>query len=265
MNRTIELLSPIARAAATLRVMARGFAVLALAICLPVAAASLQVSPVTLSFDTGQPALGLTLRNTGDSALTGQVRIFAWSQDGKDDVLKAVTEGLVASPPMATIAPAGEQVVRVVRTNRQPQAREQTFRLLIDELPPAQGTATPGSAEAGISFRLRYSIPVFIPAPGMASEPKLSWTLKHHDDAWFLGVSNQGASHAQLSAVTLRASDGTRFEVSAGLLGYALAGSGREWRLPESFRAALASNGLQVESTINTHSAPAAAVAVSGN
>ncbi len=229
---------------------------------MPALAASLQVSPVMLTFQAGQPALGVTLRNTGENLLTGQVRIFAWSQDGKDDVLQAVTEGLVASPPMVTIAPLADQLVRVVHTNRIAPTQEQTFRLLIDELPPPQGSAGSSVAEAGISFRLRYSIPVFIAPTGMASEARLQWSMKHHDDAWYLAASNQGSTHAQLSAVTLIGKDGTRFEVSAGLLGYALAGSGREWRLPDRFPEALASEGLRIDSTVNTHALATASVAV---
>ena len=227
----------------------------------PAQAASLQVSPVVLNFQPGQPAQGLTLRNTGDAPLTGQVRVFAWSQDGKDDVLTPV-QALVASPPMVVIPPQGEQLVRVVRVDRQPAGHEQTFRMLIDELPPPQGTVASNEVSGGVNFRLRYSIPAFVPAPGAPGEPKLSWSLKQHDGAWYLAASNQGATHAQLSAVKLSASNGQVFEVSAGLLGYALAGSGREWRMPGTFPAALATADLKVQATVNSTALPAAAVAL---
>src|SRR5882757_6733023 len=95
-----------------------GCALATLTLAMPAQAASLQVSPVVLNFQPGQPAQGLTLRNTGDAPLTGQVRVFAWSQDGKDDVLVPV-QALVASPPMVVIPPQGEQLVRVVRVDRQ--------------------------------------------------------------------------------------------------------------------------------------------------
>ena len=232
-----------------------------LALAQPALAASLQVSPVLLVFQPGQPALGLTLRNTGDAPLTGQVRVFGWSQDGKDDAL-APAQALVASPPMVVIPPQGEQLVRVVRTNRQPADHEQTFRLLIDELPPPQGAAAPGETTGGVNFRLRYSIPVFVPMAGAPGEPKLGWTLKQHGGAWYLGASNSGATHAQLSAVKLSA-NGQSFEVAAGLLGYALAGNGREWRMPDAFPATLAKDGLQVQATVNSTPLPAAAVVLS--
>ena len=85
------------RQALLLASLAIGFAAL---LCIhPVQAASLQVSPVTLLFQPGQPALGVTLRNTGDAPLTGQVRVFAWGQNGKEDTLDPV-QALVASPPI---------------------------------------------------------------------------------------------------------------------------------------------------------------------
>lgn len=240
-------------------------AVLALLLVLarPAAAASLQVSPVTLSFQPGQPALGVTLRNTGDAPLTGQVRVFAWSQDGQDDKLDPV-QVLVASPPMVSIQPQGEQLVRVVRTNRQAADRELTYRLLIDELPAPQNAAPATAVSGGINFRLRYSIPVFVPLPG-AAEPRLGWTLRQHDGAWYLGAANQGGTHAQLSAVKLLGAGGQSFEVAPGLLGYALAGSGREWRLPDKFPAGLAAAGLKLEARLNGAPAPAAPVDVGGS
>lgn len=232
-----------------------------LAGALPAHAASLQVSPVTLSFQPGQPALGLTLRNSGDAPLTGQVRVFSWTQDGKDDVLEPV-QALVASPPMVVIPQQGEQLVRVVRTNRQPADHELTYRLLIDELPPPAGTASSGEVSGGVNFRLRYSIPVFVPLAGAPGEPRLSWSLRQHDGAWYLAAANLGGSHAQLSVVKLIGADGSAFEVSAGLLGYALAGSGREWRLSDKFPAQLAASSLKVQATVNAGVQPPSAVTV---
>ena len=50
-----------------------------------------------------------------------------------------------------------EQLIRVVRASRTPSGIEQSYRLLIDELPQ------PGEAPTnGVSIRLRYSIPVFV-------------------------------------------------------------------------------------------------------
>jgi P pilus assembly chaperone PapD len=47
-----------------------------------------------------------------------------------------------------------------------------------------------------------------------------------------LKAVNSGPLHAQLSAVKLTLADGSTLKVADGLLGYALPGCAREWRLP---------------------------------
>jgi fimbrial chaperone protein len=222
----------------------RGAVMLALLCALPARAASLQVSPVLLEFQQGQAATGVTLRNESDEPLNAQVRVFAWSQQGGEDRLSA-QQALVPSPPIVSIPAHGEQLVRVVRVSPQAVAAEQSFRLLADEL-PAGGAANGNS----INIRLRYSIPVFLLPGGFPAAPELRWSLQQHDDAWFLVASNRGGRRAQLSRARLLWSDGRSVELTDGLLGYALAGSGRAWRLPQGFDNR-PGTGLQVEATLN--------------
>ena len=52
--------------------------------------------------------------------------------------------------------PNTDYTVRIVRTKKEPVAKEESYRLLIDELPAAAG-----SQGAAVNIALRYSIPVF--------------------------------------------------------------------------------------------------------
>jgi fimbrial chaperone protein len=106
-------------------------------------------------------------------------------------------------------------------------ADEQTYRLLIDELPDASDHY----GDRAVDIRLRYSIPLFVIPAGVRSPPVLRWDVEQHDSQWFLKASNSGQTHAQISAVKLTNSDGTQLDIASGLLGYALAGQGREWPL----------------------------------
>ncbi|WP_322024256.1 molecular chaperone [Burkholderia sp. BCC1977] len=189
-------------------------------------ASTLQISPVMVELHADQPAAGVSLRNTGDKPLYGQVRVFAWTQTSAGDVL-VPTQGVVASPPIVQIAPNADQLVRLVRAAPGPVPAEQSYRLLIDEIPPAD--AAPAN---GVQVRLRYSVPVFVGSAVPNVQPQLDWHLEKHDDAWFLRVENHGARHAQIGALTLRNAAGESYAVSGGLFGYALAGTRREWRLP---------------------------------
>ena len=219
-------------------------------------AASLQISPVTVEFDTQTSAVGLTLRNPGDQPLYGQVRVFLWDQSDGQDQLSATTD-LIASPPLIQIAPHSEQLVRLVRRSPNPAPVEQSYRLLIDELP------TPTEAPSGgVTIRLRYSVPVFIAGVGGTMEqaaraasgggtspnitaaanatvPPLEWQLFQRDGKWMLRASNKGVRRAQIANVQIgdaRAS----YEINKGLLGYALAGQVREWPVPIPADATLA-------------------------
>jgi fimbrial chaperone protein len=67
------------------------------------------------------------------------------------------TDELIVSPPLIEIPANGEQLVRLVRRTMRPIEAEQSYRLLIDEVPmPDEPTVS------GVTLRLRYSVPVFI-------------------------------------------------------------------------------------------------------
>ena len=116
-------------------------------------AQSLRVMPVNIQMLPGQRATTLTVINEGSTATAIQVRAYAWSQaDGTDQ--RTDTDELLASPPIATIAPGETQVVRLV-LRRTPKGREATYRILLDQIPAA---AAPGM----VQVVMRMSIPVFV-------------------------------------------------------------------------------------------------------
>lgn len=216
----------------------------ALSIASPAESSSLHIAPVSLRLEAGQQAAGITLSNPSDRPLVAQVRVLAWSQEVSDDQLLA-QQDVVASPPIVTVAPHAEQLVRVVRLSHAVPARELTYRLLIDELPDLNAS----SGNGAVDIRLRYSVPLFV-LPGVApADPSLDWQLIQHAGGLFMKVSNSGGLHAQLSSVKLIQADGTRTNVSDGLLGYALAGSSREW--PLSVAGLTSTKDVRVTAVVN--------------
>jgi len=211
--------------------------------------ANLQISPVSIAFRANQAAAGITLQNLGDQPLHGQVRVFTWDQQDGEDVLVPATE-LVASPPIMEVAPRSSQTVRLVRRDGRPPAREQTYRILIDEVPRGDGAAS------GVAIRLQYSVPVFVMPADDKLAPQLAWSLARRDGAWFLRVRNDGGMHAQIGATTLRTPSGKEIQLGKGLLGYALPGRSREWRLNAD---AGIGAPLAVRATVNTQAVEASA------
>jgi fimbrial chaperone protein len=226
-------------------------AVLALGLGTAAQASSLQISPVTVELPPGQAAGGITLRNPGQAAIYGQVRVFRWRQTPDEDALEA-SDDLVASPPLIRIEPQGEQLVRLVRRDAAPVAEERNYRVLVDEIP--DGEAAAGN---GVNIRLRYSVPVFVEPAGRTESPRLSWELHRAGAQWRLRVSNAGGRRAQLAAVRIVTADGVAHEINPGLLGYVLAGSTRQWTIALDEGTA-AAGPLKVRANVNAQPAEAA-------
>ena len=194
-------------------------------VCLPGQAATLQISPVNVEFAAKQNAIGLTLSNPGETPVYGQVRIYAWTQENGDDKLTP-TDAIAASPPILRIDAGSSQIIRLVRVANAPPAAEQSYRLLVDELPE------PGQpAQSGISIRMRYSIPVFVVPATALPRPDLRFTLKRLDGNWYLEAENRGGSRAQIGATRLIDAAGKSHPVTDGLLGYALGGQRRLFKV----------------------------------
>ena len=187
-------------------------------------ASGLQVAPVGVSLTPEAPAGSLTLSNVGESKLHAQVRVYAWRQDRDGDTLEP-SEDLMVSPPMIALEPGAQQLVRVIRNGPAPApgTGEQSFRIVIDELPIGERSGR------GLDFVLRYSLPVFVENDSRGDRPALAWDLFEKDGAVALQVTNEGGKHAQIADVAVRAADGSRIVLAEGLLGYALPGASRTW------------------------------------
>lgn len=213
--------------------------------------ATLQISPAMVDLPPDSNASGLTLRNPSDKPLYGQVRVYKWDQENGEDKLTP-TQAVVASPPLIQIAARSEQLVRLVRTTPSPKGSEESYRVLIDELP--EPDAAPAN---GVTIRLRYSVPVFLESGGDAGTPQLAWHLSRVADGWVLRAENTGKRRAQIAAVQLVNGAGEAFDINKGLLGYALPGRERVWHLPLPGNSDL-SGTVKVRAAIN--STPAEAV-----
>jgi fimbrial chaperone protein len=190
-------------------------------------AASLQVAPVLVDVPAPGATSSLKLHNEGTKPLDAQVRIFKWTQvDGADSLTP--TDDVAASPPLASLRPNTDYTVRIVRTIKEPVVREESYRLLIDELP-----ALASGAAATVNIALRYSIPVFFTAPGGAAA-KLSWELRQRANKPVVVVSNAGDRRIRLAKLKFTDGKGAVANFGEGLAGYVLAHSSRAFDLPAS-------------------------------
>jgi fimbrial chaperone protein len=193
-----------------------------LAVCDPSWAASLQVSPVLVEVAAPGAATTLKLRNEGTTPLNAQIRVFRWSQVNGEDRLEP-TNDVVASPPLTKLAPKVDYTVRLVRVNKTPVAKEETYRLFIDELPDAAN-----QRNRAVNLLLRYSIPVFF-YPTAGNPPALTWSVEQSGGKLAVVAKNSGDRHLRISDLKLRDDKGGTVSLGNGLNGYVLGGSSRRW------------------------------------
>src|SRR5512135_1325303 len=95
------------------------------------------VTPVRIYMQPRDRAVAITVTNDGDTELVMQADLYEWSQkpDGTDDL--KLTEDLFLSPPIIKLAPRARQVVRLARASVQPSREQQTYRLIVREVPEA--------------------------------------------------------------------------------------------------------------------------------
>ncbi|MFZ0331549.1 MAG: molecular chaperone [Acinetobacter bohemicus] len=213
-------------------------------------AASLQVAPISVAFSPQEKAKEIWLTNTSERPIRAQTRVLIWSQVAGQDQVNP-TRDLVASPSITEIKAGEQQLIRIIRIAPQNTAVEQTYRLLIDELP----SSAQADAQTGLQLLLQYSIPVFIqPTDSIAMRNGL--TLLNQVNFQYqnqqLIVTNNAKSHIRISELTYINPNGERIPLINGLVGYALAGQSMRWEIPESkkilpngkFEARINSDGL---------------------
>jgi len=185
-------------------------------------AGTLQVSPINIQVSGGGSTAVQNLENKGTTVINAQIRAFKWVQEnGKEKLVP--TKDVVASPPALKLKPGAKATVRIVRLLKTPVVGEETYRLIIDDLPPP-----PDSNSGTVSFAVRHAIPVFFQADGIRSD--VSWTARMNGPTLLLTASNGGQLHARISQVLLSKGASPVASID-GLAGYALSGDSVTWKM----------------------------------
>ncbi len=192
-------------------------------------AGSLSVWPIDPHLEPPAANAAIWVRNDDSDAVYLQVRVFRWRQEFAQEILEP-QDLVVVSPPMIEVAPQAQQLFRVVHRGGIPDyPLEQSFRILIDEIPRERSDEAPT-----LQFQMRYSLPFFIFPAGYTpttkrDDSRLSYRLIMSDKPE-LQVLNHGPVHVRLSQVHLQAKF-ARAVVAEGLLGYVLPKSTMSWPL----------------------------------
>jgi len=204
-------------------------------------AAGWDLDPVRIELSPQQQTAALTVKNSSDQPTSIQIQTVAWSQhDGKD--IYTPTKELLVSPPIVTIAPKSEQIIRVALRRQAEVSSELPYRISLQELPPPQS-----STFTGVKVALRVSLPVFVQSQQGGVTPKMTWNASEMPDNQLkVTVRNSGNAHVQISdfALYIRGYD-KPFASEAGS-SYVLAGQTHEWLLKKNSAEKITNNRLRL-------------------
>lgn len=193
-------------------------------------AGSFHVSPVRIEMSAARPVAVLNVTNNEDRATRIQLQLVSWSQENNRD-LYAETQALVANPPIFTLPAKGTQIIRVGLVKPEQSAREQSYRVFLEEL---ADPAAPVDAATGLKIQLRIGLPVFVQPPQPA-KPAFRWTARTVKGGIQLALKNEGDAHVQIRETRLLARSGEKTFATMTMADYVLPGNSRTWLIkPEA-------------------------------
>jgi len=195
-------------------------------------AASIRLSPVSIEILNDQSASSISLYNQSNESSDLQVRVFEWRQNAGQDQL-IPTDEIAVSPPFLKLQPNDSYNLRVVRINPVPVSGEQTYRIIIDELPKPIDNR---KVDQGVNVLLRSSLPLFVVNKDAIT--KLTWSIQQVQNNSSLIINNVGNRHALLSNLTLVDTTANKsYAIKVNTVnGYILAGKARNFNISPDFK-----------------------------
>lgn len=184
-------------------------------------AISLQISPVSIEILDPSSTATLTLKVEGKELTRVQIRVFRWTQEEGKDVLVNTTDA-VASPPFITLKPNTNYTVRIVRQLTQPITSEETYRVVIDQLPNQMA-----AADGVVGMTMRFSIPAFV-RPNHPIRSNVVWTSTVTNQHISLTATNKGDRTAKISDLKITLGKET-LAMGDSLAGYIMPSKSKTW------------------------------------
>jgi fimbrial chaperone protein len=167
----------------------------------PAATASISVSPVLIELSARHGKDVVRVANASDEPKSFEINVVAWTQSEEQREIYADSGDLVAVPPLFTLEPGGEQVVRIGLMRDPDPETERAYRVFITELAPPEDEAR---AQSGINMRLRFGVPVFV-APLADGVKAIDFTgLDSIGGHTFMKLANSGNIRVKITEIRYR-------------------------------------------------------------
>lgn len=192
------------------------------------AASALSVAPIRLELSSSSRTAVLTVRNQEDAPVVVQARPAAWSQAQGEDRL-GDTHDLLVTPPIFTVPPRGQQLLRIALLREPDPSRELDYRLVLTEVPQAAAPET-----TGLRVALRITLPVFVSAQAHAAA-ELAWSHRWLADGTLeVAAQNRGTAHIQILDFDVQIAGDGAPRLHTDTPHYLLPGTLAQWELRSS-------------------------------
>ena len=140
-----------------------------------------------------------------------QVDVVAWSQNDEEREIYTPTDELLAVPPLFTLKPGEQQVVRIGLMRAADPEKELSYRVFFTELEPPE---IEEQTVSSVNIRLRFGVPVFV-APLAPAAPGVEFIgLQTIDGHRFMELRNTGNVRVKVNEVHYQSPTSLDKEVS---------------------------------------------------
>lgn len=164
----------------------------------PAAVASIDVSPVRVDLSESRDKGIVRIINNEDHAMSYEVGVVSWAQNDERKEVYSPTDDLLVVPPLFTLDPGEEQIVRVGMVAAPDPRMEKAYRMFITELARPQPDPT---TSTGIDMRLQIGIPVFVAGQGLPTATLDYVDSMQFDEQLFLRFRNNGNMHVKVTEI----------------------------------------------------------------
>jgi fimbrial chaperone protein len=210
-------------------------------------AGSFMVDPVRIDLDASQKSSSLVIRNNDQAPTVIQVNLMAWSQVDGEDVFTP-TRDVLLTPPIITIQPGAEQLLRLALRRPFDPQKELTYRVFLQEVP---APSKPGFR--GLQVALRMSVPIFANI-NQALLPKMQWKSDYiaKEHALRVELINSGEAHLHLYEFSLRPPSSNKDLILQQTAVYLLPRQHHVWTLKLDSMTTIDSVKLKLKATTDT-------------
>jgi len=182
--------------------------------------AQVSISPVRIDLSDEHTKDVIRISSQSESTVSYQVEIVSWSQTAERREVYTPTEDVLAVPPLFTLQPGDEQLVRVGMLTDANPSTEQSYRMFITELASPQEEV---AESTGVNMRMRLGVPVFVAPRAIPNSTLEHIDSRQMDNQLFMQMKNGGNTHVRISAVKFHAPGASEEKVEATAI-YVLAG-----------------------------------------